>query len=284
MSRRCLLTGASGYLGGMIAKKLAANGWDVVPMTRKPKPGEIAFKLGDAIDSAALAGADTLIHCAYDFGPVEWDDIAAVNIEGSERLFAAARQAGVKRIVLISTISAFDGCKSNYGLAKLAIESAAREVGACIIRPALIYGASPGAMFGRLVKQVRAASIMPMPGDGRQMMYTVHEDDLTEAIARAAEREPAPRAPVTVANDTPIAFADLMRAIGKRLGRPVMPIPTPWQLMWLALRGAELVRAPIGLRSDSLISLINQDTAPLINAEAELSVRCRAFDLSGVAL
>jgi nucleoside-diphosphate-sugar epimerase len=282
MSQRCLLTGASGYLGGLIAKKLAASGWDVVHMTRKPKPGEIAFKLGDEVDPAIFAGADALIHCAYDFAPVEWDDIAATNIEGSERLFRAARQAGVKRIVLISTISAFNGCKSNYGLAKLAIENAAREVGAAIIRPGLIYGASPGAMFGRLVSQVRAAPIVPMPGDGRQLMYTVHEDDLTQAVLNALSR--APRAPVTVANDTPIAFRDLMRAIGARLGRKITAIPIPWRFMWLGLRGAEIARVPLGLRSDSLISLVNQDTAPLINAETELDVRCRRFDLAEVAL
>ena len=282
MSARCLLTGASGYLGGLIAKKLAAKGWDVVPMTRKPKAGEIAFGLGDAVDPAVLAGADALIHCAYDFAPVEWDDIAAINIAGSERLFDAAKQAGVKRIVLISTISAFNGCKSNYGLAKLAIESAAREVGACIIRPGLIYGAAPGAMFGRLVSQVRAASIMPMPGDGRQLMYTVHQDDLTDAVLNALSRSPRP--PVTVANDTPIAFRDIMSAIGAKLGRKVTAIPIPWRFMWLGLRSAEIARVPLGLRSDSLISLINQDTAPLLNAESELGVRCRAFDLGGVAL
>jgi nucleoside-diphosphate-sugar epimerase len=282
MSQRCLLTGASGYLGGLIAKKLAASGWDVVAMTRNPKLGEIAFKLGEDIDPAALAGADALIHCAYDFAPVEWDDIAAINIEGAERLLRAAKQAGVKHIVLISTISAFNGCKSKYGLAKLAIESAGREVGACIIRPGLIYGASPGAMFGRLVKQVRAASIMPMPGDGRQMMYTVHEDDLTQAILNGLSRTPAP--PVTVAHDSPIAFRDIMSAIGAKLGRKVTAIPIPWRFMWLGLRGAEIARVPLGLRSDSLISLVIQDVAPRLNAEAELGVSCRPFSLAEVAL
>ncbi|MFO1018188.1 MAG: NAD-dependent epimerase/dehydratase family protein [Hyphomonadaceae bacterium] len=281
---RVLLTGASGYLGGLIARKFTASGWDVVGMTRRPKAGEVAFTLGDDVAPPSLAGADALVHCAYDFAPIAFADIKAINVEGSARLFRAAREAGVRNVVLISTISAFDGCKSNYGRAKLLIEAEARAAAAAIIRPGLIYGSSPGAMFGRLVSQVRAASIVPMPGDGRQMMYTVHEDDLTNAIFRAATRSPAPTAPVTVANETPIAFADIMRAIGARLGRRVTPAPIPWQAMWLGLRGAELLRVPIGLRSDSLVSLINQDTAPLLNAEAELGVRCRPFGLSAIAL
>lgn len=284
MSKRCLLTGANGYLGGLIVLRLKAAGWSVTPLVRNPKPGEIEFSLDGNIDAAALAGADALIHCAYDFRPIAWRDIVATNVEGSARLFRAAREAGVKRIVLISTISAFDGCKSNYGRAKLRIEAVAREAGAAIIRPALIYGASPGAMFGRLVAQVRTAALVPMPGDGRQMMYTVHEDDLTNAILRAVEIEAAPQIPVTVAHETPTAFRDIMQAIGARLGRKVTPLPVPWRAMWLGLRGAEMLRLPIGLRSDSLISLVNQDTAPHLNAERELGVRCRPFDLTDVAL
>lgn len=240
---RVLLTGASGYLGGLIARKFTASGWDVVGMTRRPKAGEVAFTLGDDVAPPSLAGADALVHCAYDFAPIAFADIKAINVEGSARLFRAAREAGVRNVVLISTISAFDGCKSNYGRAKLLIEAEARAAAAAIIRPGLIYGSSPGAMFGRLVSQVRAASIVPMPGDGRQMMYTVHEDDLTEAIFRAATRSPAPTAPVTVANETPIAFADIMRAIGARLGRRVTPAPIPWQAMWLGLRGRVAARS-----------------------------------------
>jgi len=186
--------------------------------------------------------------------------------------------------VLISTISAFETCKSKYGRAKLAIEAAAREASACIVRPGLIYGHSPGAMFGRLVAQVRGGALIPMPGDGRQLMFTVHEEDLCEAVLCAASLGSAPATPITLANATPVAFRDIMRAIGQRLGRDVSAVPVPWRLMWLGLRGAELVRAPIGLRSDSLISLINQNPAPNLNAESALGVRCRRFDLAKVAL
>lgn len=281
---RCALTGASGYLGGIIARKLSASGWDIVPLTRRAGGGEVSFTLGEPIAAEVLAGCDALIHCAYDFAQTEWRDIKRVNVDGSAHLFRAALEARVPHTLLISTISAFEGCTSLYGRAKILMEAEARRAGACIIRPGLIYGPSPEAVFGRLVKQVRASSFVPMPGDGRHVQYVVHEDDLAEAILRGVAKTPAPIAPVTVANATPIAFRDLILAIGARLGKRVTPIPTPWRLMWLGLRTAELLRIPLGLRSDSLVSLVNQDTAPLFNAEAELGVRCRPFDLSAVPL
>lgn len=281
---RCLLTGANGYLGGLIARRLRERGWDVVGMTRNPKPGEVKFVLGEPVAIDSLRGADALIHCAYDFKPTTWDGIRATNVEGSAHLFRAARDAGVPRTLLISTISAYDGCVSMYGRAKLEIEAHAREAGAWVIRPGLIYGDTPGAMFGRLVSQVRAASLVPMPGDGRQMMFTVHEDDLTEAIARALETSPAAAEPVTVANETPIAFRDIMQGIAAKLDRKLTILPVPWRAMWLGLRGAEVARVPIGLRSDSLVSLVNQDAAPRLNAEALLGVRCRPFNLNQVSL
>jgi nucleoside-diphosphate-sugar epimerase len=279
-----LLTGASGYLGGMIARKLMASGWDVVAMSRNPKPGDVGFKLGEPVSADALAGYDALIHCAYDFAQVAWADIERVNVKGAAHLFSAAREAKIPHLLLISTISAFGGCKSNYGKAKLLIEKDAREAGACVIRPGLIYGEQPGAMFGRLVSQVRAASFVPMPGDGRQMMYTVHQDDLTDAILKGLTTSPVPAAPITVANGTPVAFRDIMISIGKRFERKVTPVPLPWRLIWLGLRGAELAKVPLGLRSDSLVSLVNQDTAPVLNADEVLGVRCRPFSLDGIPL
>lgn len=277
---RCALTGANGYLGGLIARRLQADGWEVVPLTRQPQTGGARFVLGEPIAPETLTGCSALIHCAYDFAPTTWSEIVRINVEGAAQLFAGGRAAGIEHTVAISTISAFTGCKSMYGRAKLLIEAKAKD--ATIIRPGLIYGASPGAMFGRLVKQVRAARFVPIPGDGRQMMFTVHEEDLLDAIMRGLERTPG--APVTVAHHVPIAFRDIMIAIGARLDRRITTIPTPWQAMWLALRAAELARIPLGLRSDSLISLMHQDPTPLLNAEPELGVQCRAFDLSDVPL
>ena len=284
---RCLLTGASGYLGRQIKRRLMADGWEVIELTRQARPGTGArlFRLGEPVDPASLAGCQALVHCAYDFDQIAWRDIRAVNVRGAELLLQAARQAGIKHLVFISTISAFDGCKSLYGQAKLEIEGMARALGAWVIRPGLIYGDDPGGMVGRLVSQLRRARLLPMPGSGAQQMYLVHQDDIAAAVSRALTIAAPPEAPpVTVAHGQAFAFRAILQELARALGRRVTLVPVPWRLMWLALRSAEICRLRLPLRSDSLVSLVNQNRAPLLNGRETLGVVCRPFDPARASL
>jgi nucleoside-diphosphate-sugar epimerase len=166
----CVVTGANGWLGGCVAAELRRQGWKVRAAVRTPAPdavkrGEaVRFQLGDDLDAEVCAGAEALVHCAYDFRARTWDEIEKVNVQGAGKLLAAAQTAGTKRITVISTMSAFPGCVSLYGKAKLAIEEKARGAGAAVLRPGLIYGAAAGAMFGRLVTQVRNTRTLPLIG------------------------------------------------------------------------------------------------------------------------
>jgi len=158
---RCLVTGAGGYLGGCVKRALEQRGWRVTGLTRQPAPGvsDVQFQLGGEVSPADLAGAQALVHCAYDFKQVSWAGIHATNVAGSEKLLRAARQAKIGPVVYISSISAYEGCRSLYGKAKLAIEKVADALGAVVIRPGLIYGDRPAGMFGRLVRQVEQARV-----------------------------------------------------------------------------------------------------------------------------
>src|ERR1017187_6260695 len=129
-TKSCILTGANGFVGSRLKSRLERDGWRVTAWTRRPKPGtgSVAFRLGQEVDPNRLKGAHALVHCAYDFGPRRWDDIAAINVAGSQKLFHAARQAGVKSVVFISTLSAFAGCRSLYGKAKVEIEGFAQSI------------------------------------------------------------------------------------------------------------------------------------------------------------
>jgi len=141
----CAITGSNGYVGSCVKNHFKANGWDVVELVRRPQPGARAmeFHLGGEIPTNAFAGVTALVHCAYDFGPLGWAEIRAANVVGTGKLFQAARAAGVAKTVCVSSISAFHGCRSLYGKAKLEIEQVAQVHGAQVIRPGLVYG--PGA-------------------------------------------------------------------------------------------------------------------------------------------
>jgi hypothetical protein len=68
----CAITGAGGYVGGCLKDYFTRHGWEILELTRQPKPGAraVAFQLGADISPPSLAGVTALVHCAYDFKPL----------------------------------------------------------------------------------------------------------------------------------------------------------------------------------------------------------------------
>ncbi len=281
-NQTCLVTGASGYLGRRVKAALEQRGWRVVELTRDPKPGSSAvkFQLGTGVSPETLAGAKAMVHCAYDFQQLSWADIHRVNVAGSEKLLRAARAAKIENIVSISSISAFDECRSLYGKAKLATENIAHSLGAFVIRPGLIYGDSPDGMFGKLINQVEKARVLPLFGGGSQIQYLIHEQDLTAFIADCAAGKIAPpKTPVTIAHERPWTFRQILETIAQAKGKKLSFLPVPWRLVWAGIKGAELCRVPLNFRSDSLVSLVYQNPNPSFVEQRELKIACRPFGI-----
>jgi nucleoside-diphosphate-sugar epimerase len=278
----CAITGSNGYVGGCIKNYFAAHGWEIVELTRRPQPGRrgIKFQLGDEIASTAFAGVNTLVHCAYDFKPLRWGEICAVNVVGTGKLFQVARAAGVEKIIFISSISAYDGCRSLYGKAKLEIEKLALENGTLVIRPGLVYGSGPGGMFGKLTAQVRRSSVIPMIGDGSQIQFLVHDEDLSAFIEKfAADQIKISPQILTAANEQPWAFKQLLMEIAHALGKKPKFAPLPWRFVWAGLKAAELCGLKLNFRSDSLISLMHQNPRPDFSKNSKVGLVCRPFEI-----
>jgi nucleoside-diphosphate-sugar epimerase len=281
-ARYCILTGARGFVGSRLKGHLERAGWQVTAWTRLPEPGTgaVAFHLGQEVDPSLFKGAQALVHCAYDFEPRLWEEIAAINVNGSQKLLVAARAAGVRQVVFISSLSAFTGCRSLYGRAKVEIEGFARSSGAFVIRPGLVYSDNPGGMFGRLVCQVRNARFVPIIWGGRQMQYLLHDEDLGHVVQGCLDgRVPAGVEPITVAREQGWELKEILAQIARALGRRVTFLPVPWHLAWLGLKGLELAGARPNFRSDSLISLVYQNPCPSFALLRSLGFQCRPFQL-----
>ena len=285
MNRICAITGSNGYVGGCLKSYFAGHGWEILELVRRPRSGARAasFQLGEDISPAALAGADALVHCAYDFKPLKWAEIHAVNVAGTEKLFRAARAAGVKKIIYISSISAYEGCRSLYGKAKLEIEKIALDHGALVIRPGLVYGRGPGGMFGKLSQQVQKSAVIPMIGDGSQIQYLVHQEDLAGFIARYAAGEiQIPARILTAAHEQPWPFKKLLLEIARGQNKKVTFVPLPWRLVWLGLKSAETCGLRLNFRSDSLVSLMFQNPRPDFSPNAAVGLVCRPFEIQSL--
>jgi nucleoside-diphosphate-sugar epimerase len=285
VQKACAITGSNGYVGGCLKNYLAARGREILELTRQPAPGAraVAFRLGAEISPDTLAGADALVHCAYDFQPLHWTEIQTVNVEGTQKLLQAARAAGVGRIVCLSSISAYDGCRSRYGKAKLAIEKMALDHGALVIRPGLVYGSAPAGMFGKLVAQVRQSSLIPLVGDGSQIQFLVHQEDLAAFIEKcvAGKIEMAPRL-LTAAHERPWPFRELLSEIARGLDKKVKFVPLPWRLPWGVLKTAEACGLRLNFRSDSLVSLMHQNAYPDFSPNAAAGLNCRPFRIEAL--
>jgi len=282
MNRLCAITGSHGYVGGCLKSYFAAQGWEILELTRRPAPAAraVAFQLGAEISPASLAGINALVHCAYDFQPLRWAEIRAVNVEGTRRLFEAAHAAGVGKIVCISSISAFDGCRSLYGRAKLEIEKLARDSGALVIRPGLVYGSGAGGMFGKLVAQIGKSSVVPMIGAGSQIQFLVHNEDLCGFIEKfSAGQVELPAKILTAVHEQPWPFKQLLLEIARGLDKKVKFVPLPWRMIWLGLKSAELCGLKLNFRSDSLVSLMYQNPQPDFSPNAAAGLVCRPFEL-----
>lgn len=252
------VTGTNGFVGSRIAKHLAQHG-AVRKLTRHSEP---RFALGERLPKDALAGADVLVHCAYDFRPASWRDIKRTNVAGTLALFDEARQAGVRRVIFISSMSAFEGCRSRYGRAKLSIERKARDhhPETVIVRPGLVYDRQAGGIVGAMQGVIGRLPVVPLIGGGQEL-YTCHSEDLAQAVLELSDG-PLPERPVIAAEAQPHTYREILSAIAEAGGRTPRFLPVPYALAYNGLRALEALRVPMGFRSDSLVGLMNADPAP----------------------
>lgn len=258
----CAVTGASGYVGSIIADELRKH-MPVVVMVRNPKSAdEIAWSLestGGTAEMLRKRNVTCLVHAAWDMRANSLRQMEETCVAGSARLFSAAAQAGVQRIVFISTISAFRGRRSAYGKTKLAVEKLLpdRPLGT-VLRLGLVFGDKPGGVFGGIRRQVQSMSILPIIGMGRAPQYLLHQDSLSQAVLRSVrgEFDHIHGDPITLAHPRPWPFRDLVRNIAVSEGRKVMLLPVPWRLLFAGIRTGEALGLNLPFRSDSVISFV----------------------------
>ena len=254
------ITGASGYVGSCIAKSFRAHGHEVLALSRRPCAAPwVSYTMGDDPALQSWDNVDVLVHAAYDFAPDSWQKVLDANVTPSVKLLQAASHANVARLIFISSMSSFDGCRSNYGKAKLMIEKEARDLGAVIIRPGLVWSESSGGVMGTLEKLVAKLPLVPfLIGDTNPRQFLIHEADLSAAIVAIAESLPSGSGTLhSVSHPDPVSLLAILKSIAKRSHRARLFIPVPWQFVMASLRIIEMIGLSSPFRSDSLVGLVH---------------------------
>jgi len=201
MSRRIAITGATGFIGGMLARRLASADWQTRALVRRgsahKQPAHIVTEwiTGDLEDMQSLrhlvCGTDAVVHCA---GVVRGADQAyfdRINVDGVARMVkAAAEQHPAPRFLLISSLAAREPHLSFYAASKrqgekvLALNSG--EMPWAILRPPAVYG--PGDRELLPIFRWMARGIAPMIGSGNGRFSLLYVEDLADAITQWLER------------------------------------------------------------------------------------------------
>lgn len=184
-SRTLAVTGGTGFVGGHLLRMALGHGYDVRALTRgwKPPEDEIAW-IDGALDrpetlEKLCTGADAVIHVA---GLISGSKHAfeAVNVGGTATLIDAARKAGVRRFIHISSLAAREPELSNYGWSKARSERlvAASGLEWTIIRPPAVYG--PGDRETLELFKMAKRGLVALPPKGHFSL--IHVEDLCRLI------------------------------------------------------------------------------------------------------
>jgi nucleoside-diphosphate-sugar epimerase len=219
---KAFVTGGTGFIGGRVIRRLRDRGDDVVALVRSPQKAADLKELGcqlvegdlGATDAmrAGLAGCDGCFHVAGDYriGVSEEDcrDMEDSNIDGTERIIDLATDAGVSRIVYVSTIGVFGDTGGQvvdetywpesqdfptcYERTKFLAHKAARdrvENGApvIVVQPGGVYGPGDTSPLGNLIDQTRKGR-MKLIAMGDSGFNFVHVDDVAEGIILAHDK------------------------------------------------------------------------------------------------
>lgn len=269
-----LVTGATGFLGGALAQRLAAEGVPVRALARQPhkaarlegQPG-LKVVMGDITDpaqmQAAVQGCQVVFHAAAALrGPLS--EQRRVNVEGTRVLMQAAATAGVERVVHVSTIAVYGYAAAGdvaedtplapgavpYNISKAEGEAVVREEAArrglayTIIRPAMIYGPRSGMWTAFLFRWARRRPVIFI-GDGSGYTYPIYVDDVVDLMVRLASHPAAVGEAFNCAPDPPPTWREWLLAYARLaghehwLGLPSLPfrLAAPLAERVMRLRG-----------------------------------------------
>ncbi|HEY1833729.1 MAG TPA: NAD(P)-dependent oxidoreductase [Solirubrobacteraceae bacterium] len=238
---RVLVTGASGFIGGVLCARLVEDGHATFSLVRRAgsePPGTHAL-LGDLSDgerlraSLAEARPDCVIHLAAEIASQRSESkVREVNVEGTRRLLDACLASGQPRFVFCSTVVTGDArgelldeqsvlpVETPYGRAKQEGERMVLDSGlpCAIVRPSHVYG--PGGWYAQeLVPRLLQPGRFAVIGSGANLWDVVHVDDVVDVLLLAAESETSgAEAIYHVADDEPISFYDFMALTAAALG------------------------------------------------------------------
>jgi len=266
MTKRCLVTGATGALGPSVIRVFRGAGYEVRALVRRRAgadlPDGVEVVEGDIADRAAVETAvrdvDVVVHLAallhvVDPPPQLAAEYERVNVEGTRVLTEAATAAGVRRIVFFSTIAVYGDSAGRvldeetpiapataYARTKAAAEAIvlAAPTGV-VLRLAAAYGPCVKGNYRSLVRAIARHRFVPI-GRGSNRRPLIFEEDAARAALHVAEHDAALGRVFNASDGELHTVAEIIDAIYRSLGSRPPRLRLPLGLARAALAGVEL--------------------------------------------
>jgi nucleoside-diphosphate-sugar epimerase len=260
MNNLVLVTGADGFIGKRLVSFLVDQGRPVRKCTRTAGPGS-DVAVGDMDEhtdwSSVLDGVDTVIHLAGR-AHIESDGVVSsiaefrkINVGATCSLARCSINSGVRRFIFISSIGV-NGRNSvrplkesdqadptdDYATSKFEAEQnlhhfmQTADMQIVTIRPPLVYGPGVSGNFNHLVEVLRKGYPLPL-GSIRNKRSFVALDNLVSLIATCIDHPGAANQTFLAGDGEDVSTTELLRRLGKALGKPAVLIPFPTTLLKL---------------------------------------------------
>ncbi len=255
---KILLTGATGFIGRKLAKRLVDEGNDLYALIRSTSntaglPEAVEFREADLLTYEGLERVvediQVVIHLAayFDFYPSDVDLLYRVNVEGTRNLMNACVGTSVERFIYCSTTEVIGPVRYppgnedtelrpqfDYSKSKAMAEDIVREITTdtglshVILRPTGVMGEGDSYTAMELVQAINNREIPILPGDGQKHIMYTHVDDVVDAFVKAVTSKTAVNETLIICPDEPLTYKELIQFLGEKLGvePPKRRIPT----------------------------------------------------------
>ncbi len=237
-----LVTGATGYIGSRLVKKLVEDGHTVRAMVVENDPlvGRIEgvgceIVKGDITRKETLKpcfeGVKTVIHLAAVLVSGDPELFHRINYEGTKNVVDAAVEAGVEHFIFISAAAAVYRVPTTYGKSKIKSEALMKKRGNTnftIVRPTLLYGSGGSQELKIYVENLRKFPlIVPMVGTGKARKRPVWVGDIVNGLALLVNKPVTYGKIYNFSGATDVSMGEYTRLICKTFGinKPIVPVP-----------------------------------------------------------
>jgi nucleoside-diphosphate-sugar epimerase len=304
VSDTCLITGATGFIGGHLARRLLEEGYQVRCLVRASSDTspleqlDVQLTVGDLTDADSLTpaveGCQYVLHCGAlvsDWAGTE--EIATINVGGTGSLLHAAVTASIKRFIHFSSTDVYgypDQSQTDetytatrfrnwYAQTKLQAEAEVHQaetehaLTTVILRPATVYGPGSVDVIGEIARAIKARHMLLIDG-GRPLAGLCYIDNLLDAAVLALQHQAAPGNSFNVSDGLDVTWKQFTDGLASGLGYPEVRFSMPY---WLANsigfsleHGYRLLRRATGL---SLPPLLSRQAVQVLGKSQDFSNR-----------